>query len=143
MTQSLIRGFNEQLSTDIDPSGRHSLKVWQSGSDVVRSAAHIVAAATTNPTVVKAAAGAFHGCVLANTAAAWRFVKLHNGPSAPTAGAGVVRTLPIAPGGVLVIDLSAPIAFPAGIGLTIVSGAADTDATAVAANDVVGEILFV
>ena len=143
MAQSKIPGFGELLSTDVDASNRHALKVWQAGSDAVLSAAHIVAAATTNPTVVKASPGSFYGCVLANTSAAWRYVKLHNAATAPTAGAGVVRTLPIAPGGSLQLNLSSPIAFSVGIGLTIVSGAADADATAVAANDVVGEILFV
>ena len=143
MAQSKIRGFNEQLSTDVDASGRHSLKVWSAGSDVALSAAHIVAAASVNATIVKAAAGGFYGCVLANTSAAWRFVKLHNVAVAPTAGAAVARTLSIAPGGSLAFVLPAPLPFSTGIGVTIVTGFADADATAVAACDVVGEILFV
>jgi hypothetical protein len=103
---------------------------------------HVVSAATTNPTIVKATAGRVLGWSLGNPSAGWRYVKLHNSATIPTAGAGVVQTIAIPPGGLAQCDLAAGLGFSAGIGLTIVTGAADADATAVAANDVVGDIFF-
>lgn len=103
---------------------------------------HIVAAASTNATNVKNAAGRLLGWCLANTTAAWRYVKLHNSSAAPVAGASVFRTIGIPPNGVCVADIPGGIAFSSGIGFTIVTGAADTDATAVTANDVVGDLHY-
>ena len=106
------------------------------------SGAHIVSAATTNATIVKAAAGRVLGAFLANTTITWRFVKLHNQTTLPTAGTGVVRTIPIPPNGFAAFSFEGGIAFATGIGLTIVTGSADSDATAVAVGDVVGELIF-
>jgi hypothetical protein len=106
------------------------------------SATHIVSAATTNATVVKASAGRVLGWHLANTNAAWRYVKLHNQTTTPTAGSGVVRTIAIPPNGVADFALEGGIGFATGIGLTIVTGSADADATAVGVGDVVGELFF-
>lgn len=106
------------------------------------SGSHVVAAATTNPTIVKAAAGRVLGWVLANTTASWVWVKLHNSATAPTAGAGVVRTIPIPPNGLAQLAIEGGIAFSTGIGLTTVTGSADADATAVTAGAIVGELFF-
>ncbi|CAB4155940.1 hypothetical protein UFOVP670_45 [uncultured Caudovirales phage] len=106
------------------------------------SGAHIVSAATTNATVVKNAAGRLLGWSLANTNAAWRYVKLHNQTTTPTAGTGVVRTIAIPPNGVREIAIEGGIAFTTGIALTTVTGAADADATAVGLNDIVGDLFF-
>jgi hypothetical protein len=54
----------------------------------------------------------------------------------------VVRTIGIPPNGVADFVLEGGIAFSTGIGLTIVTGSADADATAVAAGDVVGDLFF-
>jgi hypothetical protein len=106
------------------------------------SGAHIVSAATTNATVVKAGAGRVLGWCLANTNAAYRYVKLHNQTGTPTAGTGVVRTIALPPNNSVTFTIEGGIAFATGIGLTIVTGAADADATAVGANDVVGDLFF-
>lgn len=106
------------------------------------SAAHIVAAGSTNATLVKNAAGKVYGWFLANTTASWRFVKLHNQNVAPTAGASVARTIGIPPNGTAQFFAEGGLTFATGIGYTIVTGAADTDATAVTANDVVGELFW-
>jgi hypothetical protein len=103
---------------------------------------HIVSAASTNAVNVKATAGRVVGWQLANTTAAYRYVKLHNTATTPTAGAGVVQTIGIPPNSVASGSHDGGIGFATGIGLTIVTGAADADATAVAANDVVGDIFF-
>jgi hypothetical protein len=106
------------------------------------SRAHFVAAATTNAANIKATAGRVLGWYLSNMTASWRFVKFHNSATAPTAGAGVFLTVGIPPNGVAKIALEGGIAFSAGIGITCVTGAADADATATGATDVVGDIFF-
>ena len=106
------------------------------------SGAHIVSAATTNPSIVKASAGRVVGWSLANTNAAWRYVKLHNQATLPTAGAGVVRTIAIPPNGINTFKIEGGIAFTTGIALTTVTGSADADATAVGLNDIVGDLFF-
>lgn len=103
---------------------------------------HFVAAASTNALNIKASAGRVLGWSLANTTASWRYVKLHNTAGAPTAGAGVVATIGIPPNGIAQVALPAGLGFATGIARTCVTGAADADATATAANDVVGDIYF-
>lgn len=115
---------------------------YRANASGAASGAHIVSAATTNATIVKASAGRVLGWALGNTTAAWRYVKLHNQTTLPTAGSGVVRTISIPPGGLAQQNLPGGIAFTTGIGLTIVTGSADADATAVALGDVVGELFF-
>lgn len=106
------------------------------------SGAHLIAAGTTNATIVKGSAGRVLGWALANTNAAWRYVKLHNIATLPTAGAGVVRTIAIPPNSLAQMKLEGGIAFSTGIGLTTVTGSADADATAVTAGDIIGELFF-
>ncbi len=103
---------------------------------------HLVSAATTNATSVKATAGRVVGWSLANTTAAWVYVKLHNIATAPTAGAGVVQTIAIPPNGVTQQSIPGGIGFATGIGLTTVTGSADADATAVTAGAIVGDLFF-
>lgn len=104
---------------------------------------HFVAASSTNATSVKASAGKVFGWYFANTTAAWRYVKLHNQATLPTAGAGVFRTVGVPPNGVASFFAEGGIPFATGIGLTMVTGAADADATAVTASDIVGELFWV
>lgn len=106
------------------------------------SATHVVAAATTNPTIIKASAGKVLGWYFANTTAAWVYVKLHNQATAPTAGAGVVRTIAVPPNAVSQFFSEGGVTFTAGIGMTVVDGAADADNTAVTAAAVVGELIW-
>lgn len=103
---------------------------------------HIVSAASTGAAVVKASAGRVLGWSLSNMTASWRYVKLHNQTTAPTAGSGVVLTIGIPPNSTVDHAIPQGIAFATGIGRTTVTGAADADATAVAANDIVGDIYY-
>jgi hypothetical protein len=103
---------------------------------------HLVSAATTNATIVKASAGRLVGWAFSNTNAAWRYVKLHNQATAPTAGSGVVQTIAIPPNGRAELHITGGVGFATGIGLTTVTGAADSDATAVGLNDIVGDLFF-
>jgi hypothetical protein len=106
------------------------------------SGTHLVSAATTNATIVKGSPGRVVGWSFGNTNAAWRYVKLHNQTTTPTAGTGVVRTIAIPPNGVNTFKIEGGIAFATGIGLTTVTGAADADTAAVGLNDIVGDLFF-
>lgn len=128
-----------------------SINAAQSGTWTVQLApatsggvipAHIVSAATVNATNVKASAGQVFGWALYNTTASVKYVKLHNLAVAPTAGANVFMTIAIPANDHSIINLPAGIAFSTGIGYTIVTGAADSDATAVALNDIVGDLFW-
>lgn len=103
---------------------------------------HLISAATTNLTVVKNAAGRLLGWSIANTNAAWRYVKLHNQTTTPTAGTGVVQTIAVPPNGVREFFSEGGIAFTTGIAMSTVTGAADNDTTAVGANDLVIDIFY-
>ncbi len=106
------------------------------------SATHLVSTASTNAQLVKSSGGKVLGWYFANTTAAWQYVKLHNLAAAPTAGSGVARTIAIPPNGVSSFFSEGGITFTTGIGMTVVYGAADTDATAVTAAAVVGELIW-
>lgn len=102
---------------------------------------HIVSAASTNVAQIKATAGRVYGWCLSNTTASWRYVKLHNVASA-TAGAAVAQTIGIPPNNKSECFLPMGVGFSTAISRSIVTGSADSDATAVAVGDVVGEIIF-
>lgn len=107
------------------------------------SGARVIAAAGTNAAVIKASAGRVLGWQLSNTTAAWVYVKLHNTTTAPTVGTtAVARTIGIPPNGKSEVVIEGGIAFGTGISQSIVTGAADADATAVTANAVIGDIFF-
>ncbi len=97
----------------------------------------LIAAATTNATAIKTSAGVLGALIAMNLSAATKYVKLYNKASAPTVGTDVpVYVFPIPAGGMLQLtDLKTR--FTTGIALAITGGIADTDTTAVAANDVV------
>lgn len=102
---------------------------------------HIVSAATTNVAQIKATAGRVLGYCLSNTTATWQYVKLHNVASA-TAGAAVAMTIGLPPNGKAECHIAQGIAFGTAISRSIVTGAADADATATTLNAVVGDIFF-
>jgi len=96
---------------------------------------HLVSAANTNPTNIKASAGVVTGWYIYNSNANARKVAFHNTAGTPTAGASVYFTVVIP--GLAATNVSFPpgIAFSTGIAITTVTGLADSDNTAVALND--------
>lgn len=110
--------------------------------DLIRKSAsastyHKISAGSTNADTVKASAGVVTGYYLVNTASAFRYVKLYNKASSPTVGSDTPRCvfgIPAVSAANLSLEL--PIAFETGIAIAIVVGIADSDATAVSANDV-------
>lgn len=103
---------------------------------------HTVSAASTNATVIKASAGQVYGWYIYNSNTSARKVVFHNASTTPTAGASVFYSLMIPPtaGANVFGDIGIP--FSTGIAMTMVTGLADSDATAVALNDLVVNIFY-
>jgi hypothetical protein len=109
------------------------------------SSFRLLSAATVNLTSVKGSAGQVYGWTITNASAAMKFVKLYNKATAPvisTDAALILHTIAIPAGQVTTLAPDQGIAFSAGIGLTVTGGVGDTDATAVAANDVIVNLLY-
>lgn len=106
--------------------------------------ARVQAAASTNATSVKASAGQVYSIHLGNNGAGAAYFKLYAKASAPTVGTDTPIATYLIPAG-----QSVRVAFDAigkvvatGIAYAITGGAADTDATAVLVNQVVGSIEY-
>jgi hypothetical protein len=139
LTTATISG-NPVLGAGANAIGDVGLQVRANATGAA-SIHHIVSAATTNVAQIKATAGRVIGYCLSNTTASWQYVKFHNVASA-TAGAGVVMTVGIPPNGKAECTIPHGIGFATAISRSIVTGAADTDATATTLNAVVGDIFF-
>lgn len=108
------------------------------------SLARIISAATTNATSIKAAAGQLYGYALFNTnASAFRYLKVFDKASAPVVGTDIpVLTLGLPPLGGANLEGSIGKAFVNGIAVAITGGMADSDTTAVAANEVAINLFY-
>ena len=109
------------------------------------STSHLITAATTNPTVVKASAGTLRQVSVYNNATYPIKVAFHNSASSPTAGTGVVYAVVVQAG--TQRDVPVHRAFSTGIAMTVVKIAASTDMadssnTAVALNDAAIEVHY-
>jgi hypothetical protein len=107
------------------------------------STAHLITAATANPTVVKASAGKLRSVNVLNKSDVPLYVKFHNQATSPTAGTGVVFTVGVQAG--TQRDMVLPGGgreFTAGIAMTVVRDAADAGTTAVAAEDGIIEVSY-
>jgi hypothetical protein len=102
----------------------------------------LVSAASTNPTVIKASAGTVNGWYIYNSNGSARKVAFHNIATTPTAGSGVVMALVIPPLSAANVSLPDGITFTTGISITTVTGLAESDATAVAVNDLIINIFY-
>lgn len=97
-------------------------------------------AATTNASVIATGQHQIYFVIAYNNATSLRFIKFYNTTVTPNpASATPVLSLPIPSGGGIALDLGLAISlFPLGLAVAIVQGAADNDATACVAGDVVG-----
>lgn len=101
------------------------------------------AAASTNATSVKASAGRVHSIHLTSNAGGVTFFKLFNKASAPTVGTDVpILVVRLAAGAVVNVEPPLGIQCSAGIAFCMVTGSADTDATAVTAGDIDATITY-
>lgn len=99
----------------------------------------ILAAATTNLTSVVAGRARLHSLNLQGTTAAAKYVKLYDKATAPVLATDVPKyTFMVPASGQLVSpEFGFGVPFDNGIAMAITNLIADTDATAVAANDVI------
>jgi hypothetical protein len=103
---------------------------------------HLVSAATTNATNVKASAGQLFGWYIYNSNASARKVAFHNTAGTPTAGASIFFSLVIPATSGANVHFTNGLAFSTGIAITTVTGLADSDSAAVAANDLVINLFY-
>ncbi len=98
------------------------------------------AAASTNPTVVKASAGRLYKIRGYNASAAVRYLKLYNKATAPTVGTDVpVVTISLKAADAFDVDfVNIGQFFATGIGYALTTGAADNDTGALTLADVTG-----
>lgn len=98
----------------------------------------INSAATTNATSVKSSAGTVYGVLISNINAAARFVKFYNKASAPTVGTDTpIITIQVPANTTINFPIGElGLRFATGIALAITGAAADSDTTAVAANEI-------
>lgn len=103
---------------------------------------HLVSAATTNATNIKASAGKVTGWYVYNSNASARKIAFHNTAGTPTAGASVHSSIVIP--GLAAANVSFPdgIDFGTGIAITTVTELTDAGTTAVALNDLIINIYY-
>jgi hypothetical protein len=103
----------------------------------------VMSAASTNATSVKASAGQVYGWYFYNSNAAVRYLKLYDKASAPTVGTDTpVMTIAIPGGAAANVAIPHGIAFATGIALALTTGVADADTGAVAATELVVNLLW-
>jgi hypothetical protein len=107
----------------------------------------LIAAATDNATLIKKGAGKIVSIFAVNVNAAVRYLKFYDTNILPVAGTGrPIRryAIPASTTGLgFVLAPTVPMGFFLGLAFTIVNGVADTDATAIAANDVILTIEYI
>jgi len=106
-----------------------------------------MSAASTNSTLVKAGTSKLVGGILTNTSTSAKFFKIYAKATAPTVGTDVpVFTIPIPANGNISLGTvfdQYGLSVLLGLGYGITGAYADTDATAVAAGDVIVQLIYV
>jgi len=105
-----------------------------------------ISTASTNATVIKAEPGRFLGYYVSNTNAAARYVKFYDKATAPTVGTDTPLLSYMVPGattgGGASQNFVPGVRFSAGISMATTTGAADADTGAVAANEVIVNVVY-
>jgi len=114
-----------------------------SGATGGDSTFHLVSAATTNATNIKASAGKVTGWYIYNSNASARKVNFYNASTTPILGTTVLHSAIIIPG-LAAANVSFPdgIDFGTGIGIATVTELTDAGNTAVALNDLIINIYY-
>jgi hypothetical protein len=114
----------------------------QSGTTGGDTTFHLVSAASTNATNIKASAGKVTGWYVYNSNASARKVAFHNTAGTPTAGANIYFSIVIP--GLAAANVSFPngIDFSTGIAITTVIELTDGGGTGVALNDLIINIYY-
>lgn len=107
----------------------------------------LISANTTNATLVKAGAGAVFLIYAVNLNAAIRYMKVYDIAQSPNVGVTQpTLTLPIpasATGAGFILSPACGFGFSAGLAYALVTGIADSDATAVAASEIIVNLVYV
>ena len=95
---------------------------------------HVIAAASTNATNIKATPGQVYGGQVYNNSTTRAYLKFYNTSSSPTCGSStVVKTIMVPASGGSNFSFDLGDAFSTGISFCLTNGIADTDSTSVAA----------
>lgn len=105
----------------------------------------LIAAATTNPTLLKGSAGNLGLLSMVNLSASTKYLKIFNKATAPVPGTDVpTMVYPVLANSHFNVPIpSGGLRFGTGLGVCVTGGIADTDTTALAANDVVVDWAFI
>jgi hypothetical protein len=132
-------------ATDTSSSAPFPVQTF-TGTTGGANAYKIISAATTNAANIKASTGQVYGIYLVNLNAAVRYLKLYNMTGSPTVGTSTPELTFAIPasttGAGFVLTVPTGIAFTVGIAMALTTGVGDSDSTAVAANEIVGTILY-
>lgn len=141
----LIYGADGTNSGDVSLTNPFPIQDVATGS-TGWSVAPLVSANTINATSVKGSAGALGGWVISNRNASVRYLKIYNKATAPDPSTDTPALIVEIPGntsGILSnVEFNKGIYFNLGIGYVLVTGIGTTDATAVAANELIINILY-
>lgn len=142
-TDTPVSGANASASADYVPIITDSFgRLWIAAVqtpviDQGLTQFRLVSAATTNATVIKASQGNVYNIEAFNNGAAAAYLKFYNSSTSPTVGTTTTtKVLMIPAGGGLTLNSVNGIQFSAGISFSIVTNLVDTDATAIAINQV-------
>lgn len=137
-------GLTAGLVAGTSLAGDVGVQLRSTGGTALLVTRLLAAAATTNATVAKASAGKLAAVFGYNAATSVRYLKIYNKASPPAVGTDVpVFTLALPPAKDFWFDWGAwGFIFSTGIAFAITAGGGDADATACAANDVVGLNVF-
>lgn len=150
-TESTLSTLNTKIPSNltvtstrllVDGSGVTQPVTVVSGTTGGDSTFHLVSAATTNATNIKASTGKVTGWYIYNSNASARKIAFHNTAGTPTAGASIHSSIVIP--GLAAANVSFPngIDFGTGIAITTVTDLTDAGSTAVALNDLIINIYY-
>jgi hypothetical protein len=104
---------------------------------------HLIAAASTNGTSLKASAGQLYGASIYNNAAYPVYLKFYNLATTPTVGTStVVYEVPVQAGTEREVHSDEGLAFGTGIAYAITKGITDADATALLLSDASVDLIY-
>ncbi len=105
--------------------------------------ASVLAAASTNPLLVKTTPGRVIGWSFTNRSALIAFVKFTNLTTTPVPGTSPIKmTVAVLPNSTNTFETAGGLAFTTGIGLFTTLNPASTDATAILADGIIGTVMF-
>jgi hypothetical protein len=131
------------LSSLLNTNNILSLLVLKTGAPESVSA-RLASVASTNATLVKAKPAKVYRILAYNSNASARYLKLYNKITAPVVGTDVpLVTIVIPPSALYSQTFDVPISLSVGLAYAMTGGVADTDTTAITANDIQGVLLYV